>query len=192
MQTPDILKSELLGQEELLWHGQPDPSSLLAPYDIVLIPVSLLWSAIAYQWGSSLLDFFGPARASITLCAACLPMALAGFYLLLGRYAFKAFKKRRTFYAVTNLRVLALERVFRQRTTSGFFKALPSITRVQGTHGRCSLVFGALHFPGAYLLNSGLDLFPKGASGTVNFFDLAAPEADTVQSLVDGRRTGNP
>jgi hypothetical protein len=188
MEAPEAIRSELLGKEELLWVGRPDPAVMLAPFDTVLIPVSLLWCGCAFLWEASLLGFFGSERAPLTLAVAGLPMGLAGLYLVLGRYLFKAFKKRRTWYAVTSLRVLVVERLHRRRVTSGFFGTLPPITRIQGGPGRASLVFGALHFPGAFMLNSGLDLFPKEGAGMVNFFDLE--DADTVQSLVEGRRPG--
>jgi hypothetical protein len=189
MEAPPFLKSSLIGKEELLWLGQPDPAAMFAPYDRVLIPVSIIWTAFAMLWEASILGFFGAERAPLTFSLVGVPVVLIGLYFILGRYLFKAFKKRRTWYAVTSLRVVVLERVFRARVTSGFLKTLPTTTLIPGRGGRASLVFGALHFPGAFMMNSGLDLFPRAATGIVSFFDVAGAEAQTVQALVDARRS---
>ena len=81
--------------EEILWSGQPKIGQHLAKGDwflesfsaaIFLLGIS--WATTGGGWGWSI--------------------SVLGFYLVLGRFAVKAWRKRSTYYAVTSTRLVSL------------------------------------------------------------------------------------
>lgn len=88
--------------EVVVWRGGPDPSAVFAPQDAFLVPVSVIWTALAAlilgtQAGSDV----GP------LAGAALVVVLAlGLYLVVGRFVVKRWTRRRTWYALTTARAV--------------------------------------------------------------------------------------
>jgi hypothetical protein len=183
----ETLQSVLLGREQLLWIGGPDPGALFSPHERLLLPVSLAWAAFTVYWEAAALGYTGRAPAPAIVALLGLLLVPLAAYVAAGRFAYKAWKRRRTVYAVTSLRVLVVEDGFRRRTTSAFFGKLGEPRRVPGAGGRESLLFGAPSFAAAAMMNSGLDLLPGAAGpGVVAFFDFDG--AGPVEALVDARR----
>jgi hypothetical protein len=94
----------LLAGERLLWAGRPKRGLALRWADLYLVPLSLLWCAVTFGLHGGVRiaesDFSSPWLA--------IPLAALGLYLLAGRFLFDAFLRSRTFYAVTDHRVLIL------------------------------------------------------------------------------------
>src|SRR5690348_3638393 len=107
------IQPELLSGETILWAAQPDPSSLFGREDIFLIPFSLLWGGFAIFWEAGVLGLWGlggAARAPWVFGAIWgIPFVLVGQYFIWGRFLVARWMKQRTYYAVTNKRVMAVQ-----------------------------------------------------------------------------------
>jgi len=108
MTSAVAFQSELLGNESLLWAGQPERSVVFHKEDLLAVPCSLLWGCFAMLSEIGALTI---ARASNNQtwwfgAAWGLPFVLVGQYLVWGRFLYISWKKSRTFYAVTSERIL--------------------------------------------------------------------------------------
>ena len=93
----NVFQDELLEGEEILWMDKPQAWKLLNVYDLYLIPFSLFWCGIVFSFwqGSGFILFI-------------LPHTLIGLYMLFGRFIVKYLRNRRTYYAVTDRRILIM------------------------------------------------------------------------------------
>ncbi|MEJ2740831.1 MAG: hypothetical protein P8105_13580 [Dehalococcoidia bacterium] len=99
--------------ERILWSGQPDPGKHFTLMDFFLVPFSLLWGGIAIY--SQLSEFiFDTGQEDIDIAFTLLGslFILVGLYLIFGRFIYKRWRKLRTYYAITNHRILALYTAF--------------------------------------------------------------------------------
>ncbi len=88
--------------EQLLWAGRPDPAVHLTPADVFVIPFSLLWGGFALFWTYSA----AAGGAPLPFVLFGVPFVALGLYMLVGRFVYKAQRKRATAYGVTTERVL--------------------------------------------------------------------------------------
>src|SRR5579862_2671126 len=94
--------AHLQAGEKLLWSGRPRQGLLLTARDWLLVPFSLFWGGFVLFWetaatvhpGASFFPLFG------------LPFAVIGAYLIVGRFIVDAWLRSRTYYAVTNQRII--------------------------------------------------------------------------------------
>lgn len=102
-----VFSGVLRSGESILWEGQPDPNRHLNRRDTTLIPYSLLQFAapLAMIWMfNTFFTFFGSFGTLYNLLIGF--FLVTGLYALVGRFAFKYFKKRNTYYAVTEDRII--------------------------------------------------------------------------------------
>src|ERR1041385_6344562 len=113
----DVFTPELQPQESVEWSGQPNPSVIFHPEDWGMIPFSLLWGGFAIFWllgasglwtwvsnktaGDKAFGWFGVIWGT--------PFVLFGQYMIWGRFVYKCWEKRRTYYALTNRRALIVQ-----------------------------------------------------------------------------------
>lgn len=146
---PDLFSPDLLPGESIQWTGQPNPSIVFHRDDWVAIPFSLLWGGFAIFWfltASGLLhlpsskpnhgfQIFGLIWGT--------PFVLMGQYFIWGRFVHERWKKKRTYYALTNRRALIVTYNFRHRTSSSaWFENLPMIDKRVRSDGIGSISFG--------------------------------------------------
>jgi hypothetical protein len=95
------LQGVLRPGEQLLWWGRPDPRLWFTGADLLLIPFSILWcgSAIAFDVG-----FSSGGRPVFAVFGV--PLIAAGLYLVVGRFFYKHYRKKRTVYGITTQRAL--------------------------------------------------------------------------------------
>lgn len=132
------LQTELLAGESLLWSGQPQPRILLHKQDWYAIPFSLLWGGFALFWEWAATGHFGSRSNSLTGFFALwgLPFVLIGQYMIWGRFLYTAWRKTRTFYGLTNRRVLVVNTGMTRKVTDAFLANLTSVsiaTRADGS-----------------------------------------------------------
>ena len=104
------ISPELLSGESVVWAGQPSRKVIFHPSDGFMIPFSLLWGGFAIVWESMVV---APAQnnageTSIFMMLWGIPFIVIGQYLIWGRFFHDACLKKRTFYAVTNRRILGI------------------------------------------------------------------------------------
>jgi hypothetical protein len=187
----DKLRQDLLNGEEILWTGQPDPSVLFTQEDIFLVPFSLLWGGFAICIAGLVVytAFRHPENVHYSnyswIAWPILSIFIAfGLYMIFGRFIYKRYKKRHTYYAVTNKRVLVLTEVRRSDLRAVRFCGIPVLNKDIRSSGTGNIVFGRkLPFGMAYD-NTGMELFGRRyPNPALAFYDIK--DADHVYKLVD-------
>jgi hypothetical protein len=178
--VPTEVEQERVGGERLLWTGQPDVNRHFDRVDLYLVPFSLMWGGFAIFWEIAAIISGDPLFVTWGI-----PFVAMGLYLIAGRFFVKARRKRRTYYAVTDRRVLSVERGGSTRAV--FLNLIPTINARIRSDGSGSVVFGnASWLQGSYA-NTGLDFFTRGYEGdNVAFYDLR--DAREVVNLVNELR----
>jgi hypothetical protein len=123
------LQTELLPGESIFWAGRPNPSVIFHSDDWYLIPFSLLWGGFAIFWEASVLGYLGNSKGapSTFMSVWGIPFVVFGQYMIWGRFLYDAWLKRRTYYALTNRRVLILQEGWKRKTNSTHLVTIPSI-----------------------------------------------------------------
>ena len=183
------LQTHLRADEQLLWHGVPDQRVLFAPADAFLIPFSIMWCAFAVFWEATVVAAGGPGFAQ----AWGIPFVAAGAYFVVGRFAYKRYRKRRTAYGITSQRAMIAD----HRTFSDMpLQNQPVTVRKSNDGLHASVVFGStdsrprgIGFRSAAwnYANTGLEPFARGASQPFAFYDVANPDA--MLAALDQART---
>ena len=76
-----------------------------------------------------------------------IPFVLAGVYLIVGRFFVEAKQRERTYYGVTNERVLILSGLLKRKVKSLSLRSLSELSLVEGAKGEGSISFGSTPFP---------------------------------------------
>jgi hypothetical protein len=136
------IQPELTSGESVLWAGQPNPSVIFHSDDWMMIPFSLLWGGFAIFWEAGALGFWGHPKHSAPGFFALwgIPFVVIGQYLIWGRFLYDAWIKRRTYYAVTDRRIVVLQEGRKRKISSTYISAIPRIEREDGEPG--TLWFG--------------------------------------------------
>jgi len=138
------IQPELLSGESLLWAGQPNTSVVFHKEDFFLIPLSLLWGGFAIFWEAGVAGFWTSGARSEPWTFGMIwgiPFVLVGQYLIWGRFFYAAWKKKRTFYAVTNRRVVVIQNRWKKAMASSYLDSLPTLIKEDSAGGRGTLRF---------------------------------------------------
>lgn len=138
------VQPELIAGESLLWSGRPNPSVIFHSEDWSMIPFGLLWGGFSIFWEAAALGFFGhnsKGSPPIFMALWGVPFVLIGQYMIWGRFVYDAWLKRRTYYGITNRRLIAVQEGTRRRTCSMYLESIPSVERDGSFTG--TLWFGA-------------------------------------------------
>jgi hypothetical protein len=144
--TMAVVQDELLPSETVLWSGQPSSSVIFHRQDGYLIPFSLMWGGFAIFWESMASAIAAPRHGHAApgfFLLWGIPFVVIGQYLIWGRFLYDAWLKKRTYYAVTNKRVIALQNGFSHRTVSSNLDSLTVVVEEGGSNGTGTLRFGA-------------------------------------------------
>jgi len=176
----EVFQNDLLKNERILWAGQPDPKALFTTGDIFWVPFSILWGGFFI--------FFGIAgwRTGWFFIIFSLPFFLIGLYAIFGRFLYKIWKKKRTYYAVTDRRVLILTALFSRSLQAVYIDTIPSIHK-SVRFGRGTITFGNRSFWSSMYANTGMGFFGWGYGKEVpTFYDIK--DVDKVFDLVNELR----
>jgi hypothetical protein len=177
---PTAVENELMRGERLLWFGRPDPNRLLARSDVFMIPFSLMWGGFAIFWEISVLREgwgFGAVWG--------VPFVAFGLYMIAGRFFVKARRRRRTHYAVTDRRVLSVDR--RGTTRAAFLSSIPTVNARLRGDGSGTVIFGNPSWTQAAYADSGADFFGSDTGDWVGFHDIH--DARSVVDLINELRS---
>jgi hypothetical protein len=138
------IQPELMSGETLQWAGMPNPRVIFHIEDWFQIPFGLVWTVFMIFWESSALGYWGTSSRHnsppVFFALWGIPFLLIGQYLIWGRFVYDGWLKRRTYYAVTNRRILVLQEGWKRQTSTMYLESIPSIQKDGGTAG--SLWFG--------------------------------------------------
>lgn len=118
------LDAQLAPGETLLWSGEPRRGLFLRPSDLYLIPFSLLWGGFAVFWNFGVWN----SNAPIFFRIWGLPFLAVGFHMIFGRFFVDAWQRSKTFYGVTNERVIVVSGIFSRNVKSLNLKTLTDIS----------------------------------------------------------------
>ncbi len=140
-----VVAASLDADERLLWAGQPRQGVRLRAQDALQIPFSLLWGGFALFWEYQALTIAAkaPGPTAVVFPLFGLPFVLIGLYLIFGRFFVDARSRARTFYGVTNERVLIISGLFAAQTKSLPLRSLGELTLTQHADGSGTLSFGS-------------------------------------------------
>jgi hypothetical protein len=149
----EAVQPEMTSGESILWAAQPNTSGIFHREDLYLIPFSLLWGGFAIFWEAGVAGYWGssrthPAPAFFMLWG--IPFVVIGQYMIWGRFIVAAWKKRRTFYALTNRRAIVVQDGWSRKTASAYLDTLPTLIKEGGSNG-----IGTLRFTPAESMWSG-------------------------------------
>ncbi len=127
------LQSELTSGESILWAAMPNPSVIFHSDDWLMVPFSLLWGGFSIFWEAGALGLWNMGsrghQAPGFFVLWGIPFVVIGQYMIWGRFLYDAWLKRRTYYGITNRRVLLLQEGWKRKTSSIYLEAIPTITR---------------------------------------------------------------
>lgn len=133
-----ILQSQLAPDERLLWFGQPRGGILFRPADAFQIPLSLMWGGFAIFWEASVVMTGAPFFFKLW----GIPFVLVGLYINFGRFFVDAKQRAKTYYGVTNERVIIVSGLFSRRVKSLNLRTLTDITLDEKANGSGTITFG--------------------------------------------------
>ena len=115
---------ELASGEKLLWTGQPRPGLRLRASDALMIPFSLLWGGFAVFWELSVIRSGAPALFMVW----GVPFVLMGLYITVGRFFADARQRGRTYYGLTDQRIVIITGLFTRKVKSLSLRTLQDIS----------------------------------------------------------------
>jgi hypothetical protein len=138
------IQPELMPGESIHWAGAPNPTVIFHSDDWATIPFSVMWTGFTVFWEAGALGYWGKeprqGEPNTFMVLWGIPFLVIGNYMLWGRFFIDAWLKRRTFYAVTNRRVLVVQEGWKKKTSMTFLESIPTIEREGGEIG--TLWFG--------------------------------------------------
>jgi len=165
-EVSSAVQPELMTGETLLWTGRPNFGVVFHSDDLYLIPFSLLWGGFAIFWEAGVLGYWGNTTKGGTpstfMTLWGIPFILAGQYFIWGRFLYDAWLKRRTYYAVTNRRVLVVQEGWNRKTSWMYISSIPTVEREGSMTG--TLWFGPKYpvFAGRGQKTRGMSRFSIG------------------------------
>ncbi len=184
-----LFEPDLLKDEKIFWTGQPDPSVHFNKADRFLIPFSLYCAAFI---GLMSYYFFVAEFVSWYHFIFLIYFSPYGFYLLIGRFIFKTWRKRHTYYALTSHRALILNDGHGRILFGVFLDHIAGIRKSVRSSGVGTVIFGKPPRFSNFHGNTGMDwqsILPDG--GVPAFFDVRDADGvyDLTKKLIQGRLT---
>ena len=130
--------SQLGDSEKLLWSGRPRQGILLRAKDAALIPFSLMWGGFAIFWEYGVMT----SRAPFFFRLWGVPFVVIGIHLIIGRFFADAMQRSKTYYGLTNERVVILSGLFVRNVKSLHLRTLSEVTLSEEAAGRGTITFG--------------------------------------------------
>ena len=153
-------KDELLDNEKILWSGKPKDGIFFKASDALMIPFSLMWGGFAIFWEMSVITTDAPIFFKLW----GIPFVLVGLYMIFGRFLFEKKEREKTFYAVTDSRVLIKSGLFNTKLTSLSLQKLPELSITKKDNG-----FGTIEFVDSNILSSIGSFSPYKKDNTPKF-----------------------
>jgi hypothetical protein len=122
----------------------PDSTVIFHSDDWVMVPFSLPWAEFAIFWEAGVLGYWGNGprngHAPWFMVPWGIPFVVIGQYMVWGRFFYDAWLKRRTYYAITNRRVVVLQEGWKHKSSGMYLETIPMIEREGARRG--TLWFG--------------------------------------------------
>ena len=175
-----------------MWSGQPEPGVNFTKGDIFLVPFSLFFAGFSLMWIGTVIfsEPLNPDKSAGVIIFFYLigfVFTVLGLYFAFGRFLYKRWKKRKTYYALTDQRALVLTLAFGRRIEGAFLDRLASLNKTVRSSGIGTIYFGNPSWVSSVYGNSGMDFFTGFYSGDVpTFYDIR--DVDYVYDLANRLR----
>jgi hypothetical protein len=138
--SPLEITREFGASERALWSGQPRQGIVFRAFDLFVIPFSLVWCG-----GAIFISFQGlrAPNTPIVFGLFSLVFVMIGLYIVAGRFVVEARQRARTFYAITNDRIIIVSGLFSRTLRSIDLKSLGEMSLSERRNGSGSIVFGS-------------------------------------------------
>ncbi|MGJ4788861.1 hypothetical protein [Leptospira koniambonensis] len=135
----ELLRRELVTDENLLWSGVPDRGIKFVSSDIFLIPFSIVWASFAFS--TLFRDFENTLFFPFSLFS--LLFVFAGVYITVGRFLVDSFFRSRTIYGITDRRIIILSDIIITRKVETYWLSdLSKISLSESGNGKGSIFLG--------------------------------------------------
>ena len=108
------------------------------PGDVFMIPFSLMWGGFAFFWEATVLHQSVPGFFALW----GIPFVAMGLYLIVGRFFVDAYRRSRTWYGLTDQRVLIIGGVFGRDVKSLDLATLAALKLAERSDRSGTITFG--------------------------------------------------
>lgn len=138
------IQKELGPGERMLWAGMPQQGIVFRGSDVFMIPFSLLWGGFAIFWEIMALQIPSkePGPIGVIFPLFGIPFVLIGLYMIVGRFFYDSKKRTKTFYGLTDQRVVIVSGIFNKDVKSLSLKAMSDVSLSEKQNGSGTIVFG--------------------------------------------------
>jgi len=105
-----------------------------------MTPFALLWGGFAIFWEWQVLQ---APNTPVFFALWGLPFVLIGLYLIFGRFLVDARQRAKTYYGVTNERILIISGLFHRKVKSLSLRNLSDLSLSEGSNGEGAISFGS-------------------------------------------------
>ena len=134
-----IVTKELGASERLLWAGRPSKGVQFRGSDIFLIPFSIMWCGFAIFWEGGVITTNAPFFFKLW----GIPFVLIGLYFVFGRFIVDAKQREKTFYGVTNERIIIVTTFLRSKIKTLNLRTVTDISLAEKSDRKGTITFGA-------------------------------------------------
>jgi hypothetical protein len=132
------LQGELAPGERLLWSGRPRGGIQFQASDAYRIPFSLMFTGVSLVWEALAIY----AGAGLVFALTGVPLILFGLYMNFGRFPVDARRRNRTYYALTDRRVIIVSGLINREVQSLSLRNLPNLVLDAKPDGSGTITFG--------------------------------------------------
>jgi hypothetical protein len=181
----ELFREDLIMGERIIWTGQPEKRIIFSGEDILLVPFSLLWGGFAIWWEFAVLRAYDGSISSLSFILFGIPFVIMGLYFIFGRFIYKKYQKRHTYYAITDKRAIILtKKRFGKFIKTEYLNKIPSINKSIRSNGIGTITFGNSSFIGSMYGNSRMDFFSRySGQNVIIFCDIK--DAEQVDKMVN-------
>jgi Bacterial PH domain len=141
------VERQLSSGEKLVWSGQPRAGIRLRWSDVFMIPFSILWCGFAIFWESMVVRKGAP----VFMMFWGIPFVLVGLYIVFGRFIVDAMTRTKTFYGITNERIIIISGLFSQEIKSLNLRTLTDVSLSERSDGSGTITFGPVYPMGRWM-----------------------------------------
>jgi hypothetical protein len=135
---PSQAISELLGSgERLLWAGRPGQGIRFRGSDSAAIPFGLFWTGFIVFW-----ELNSMRSGNLFMQLWGIPFLLVGFHMLVGRFIVDSWQRSRTYYGLTNQRVIIFSKLLSRSVKSLNLRSLTDVSLSERANRTGTITFG--------------------------------------------------
>jgi len=176
------IRTDLRGDEKLLWTGQPAQGVRFRAQDVLLVPFSLLWGGFAVFWEWGVLQSKAPGFFALW----GVPFVGIGLYLIIGRFFVDAAMRARTCYGLTSQRAIILSGLFTREIRSIPLDNMADITLKEGSDNQGTITLGAGSWRGPAMVAPG---WPGASRYLPPMFDMIDNPRNVYDLLMGARKS---